>query len=104
LHLLPLAGVTVYRIGRDEVSGLLRCGIPARLLGVAMKLRMDKSLQFWIDVAYQDLKDDHANFTKHQRVASTPVRRGLHVIWVGFAQNEEIKTCKIETVGWFDNG
>jgi len=34
-----------------------------------MKLRMDKTLRFWVDVAYQDLKDDHANFTKHQLVA-----------------------------------
>jgi|SRR6516225_6835016 len=31
LHPLPLAGVTAYRIGGDQVSGLLRCGISARL-------------------------------------------------------------------------
>ena len=34
-----------------------------------MKLRMDKPLRFWIDVAYEDLKDEHANFTKRQLVA-----------------------------------
>jgi hypothetical protein len=34
-----------------------------------MKLRMDKSLRFWVDVAYQDLKDDHASFSKHQLIA-----------------------------------
>jgi len=37
--------------------------------GYTMKLQMDKTLNFWIDVAYQDLKDDHANLTKHQLVA-----------------------------------
>jgi hypothetical protein len=31
-----------------------------------MKLRMDKSLRFWVDVAYQDLKDEHLNLTKRQ--------------------------------------
>jgi len=37
--------------------------------GYTMKLQMDKTLNFWIDVAYQDLKDDHANLIKHQLVA-----------------------------------
>jgi hypothetical protein len=37
--------------------------------GYTMKLQMDKTLNFWIDVAYQDLKDDHANLTKRQLVA-----------------------------------
>ena len=34
-----------------------------------MNLRMDKTLLFWVDVAYQDLKNDHANLTKRQLVA-----------------------------------
>ena len=38
-------------------------------LGVVMKLRMDKTLRFWVDVAYQDLKDEHLNLTKRQLVA-----------------------------------
>jgi hypothetical protein len=37
--------------------------------GYTMKLEMDKTLRFWIDVAYQDLKDDHADLTKRQLVA-----------------------------------
>jgi hypothetical protein len=36
---------------------------------VTMKLRMDKTLRFWVDVAYQNVKDEHANFTKRQLVA-----------------------------------
>ena len=31
LHLVPLARETAYRIGGDQVSDLLRCGISARL-------------------------------------------------------------------------
>jgi hypothetical protein len=34
-----------------------------------MKLRMDKTLQFWVDVAYEHIKRDHANLTKRQLVA-----------------------------------
>ena len=33
------------------------------------KLRIDKPLRFWVDVAYQDLKDEHLNLTKRQLVA-----------------------------------
>jgi hypothetical protein len=33
------------------------------------KLRIDKPLRFWVDVAYQDLKYDHANLTSRQLVA-----------------------------------
>jgi hypothetical protein len=33
------------------------------------KLRIDKSLRFWVDVAYQDLKFDHDNLTKRQLFA-----------------------------------
>jgi hypothetical protein len=32
-----------------------------------MKFRMDKTLRFWVDVAYEDIKSDHA--TKGQLVA-----------------------------------
>jgi len=34
-----------------------------------MKLRMDKTLQFWLDVTYEDLKRKHPNLTKPQLVA-----------------------------------
>jgi len=34
-----------------------------------MKLRMDKTLRFWVDVAYEDIKSDHADLTKPQLVA-----------------------------------
>ena len=33
-----------------------------------MKLRMDKTLQFWIDVNVEHLKRDHQNLTKRQLV------------------------------------
>jgi hypothetical protein len=36
-----------------------------------MKLRMDKTLQFWIDVTVEHLKRDHPNLTKRQLVAQT---------------------------------
>ena len=34
-----------------------------------MKLRMEKTLQFWVEVAYEDIKLDHVDFTKPQLVA-----------------------------------
>jgi hypothetical protein len=34
-----------------------------------MKLRMDKTLRFWVDVAYDHVKSDHGNLTKRQLVA-----------------------------------
>ena len=34
-----------------------------------MKLRMDKTLQFWVGVTYEDLKRNHPNLTKRQLVA-----------------------------------
>jgi hypothetical protein len=34
-----------------------------------MKLRMDKTLRFWVDVAYDDIKLDHINLTKPQLIA-----------------------------------
>jgi hypothetical protein len=33
-----------------------------------MKLRMDKTLRFWVDVAYEHIKRDHPNLTKGQLV------------------------------------
>jgi hypothetical protein len=36
---------------------------------VTMKLRMDKTLCFWADVAYEDIKPDHPNLTKRQLLA-----------------------------------
>jgi hypothetical protein len=34
-----------------------------------MKFRMDKTLQFWVDVAYEERKWDAGNLTKHQLLA-----------------------------------
>jgi hypothetical protein len=34
-----------------------------------MKLRMDKTLRFWVDVAYDEIKLDHIDLTKCQLVA-----------------------------------
>ncbi len=34
-----------------------------------MKLRMDRTLRFWVDVAYEDIKADHPNLTKGQVLA-----------------------------------
>ena len=34
-----------------------------------MKLRMNKTLRFWVDVAYEDIKSDHERLTKRQLVA-----------------------------------
>ncbi len=34
-----------------------------------MKLRMDKTLRFWVDVAHDDIKSDHPDLTKGQLFA-----------------------------------
>ncbi len=34
-----------------------------------MKIRMDKTLRFWVDVVYDEIKSDHDNITKRQLVA-----------------------------------
>jgi hypothetical protein len=34
-----------------------------------MKIRMDKTLKFWVHVAYEHLKLDHPNLTKRQLVS-----------------------------------
>ena len=34
-----------------------------------MKIRMDRTLRFWVDVAYEDIKLDHIDLTKRQLVA-----------------------------------
>ena len=34
-----------------------------------MKFRMDKVLQFWVDVAAEHIKPDHANLAKRQLLA-----------------------------------
>jgi hypothetical protein len=34
-----------------------------------MKLRMDKTLRFWVDAAYDEIKLDHIDLTKRQLVA-----------------------------------
>jgi hypothetical protein len=36
---------------------------------IIVKFRMDNILQFWIDVAVEQVKSDHANLTKRQLVA-----------------------------------
>jgi hypothetical protein len=34
-----------------------------------MKLRMDKTLRFWVDVAYENVKSDHPKLTKRRLIA-----------------------------------
>jgi hypothetical protein len=34
-----------------------------------MKIRMDKTLRFWVDVAYEEIKLNHSDLTKRQLVA-----------------------------------
>jgi hypothetical protein len=34
-----------------------------------MKFRMDQTLRFWVDVAYEHIKSEHDNLTKQQLVA-----------------------------------
>jgi hypothetical protein len=34
-----------------------------------MEIRMDKTLRFWVDVAYDEIKLDHIDLTKRQLVA-----------------------------------
>jgi hypothetical protein len=34
-----------------------------------MKLQMDKTLRFWVDVAYEHIKRDHPDLTKPQLMA-----------------------------------
>jgi hypothetical protein len=34
-----------------------------------MKFRMDATLRFWVDVAYDEIKSDHPNLTKRQLLA-----------------------------------
>jgi hypothetical protein len=34
-----------------------------------MKFRMDEPLRFWVDVAAEHIKSDHANLTKRQLLA-----------------------------------
>jgi hypothetical protein len=34
-----------------------------------MKLRMDKTLRFWVDVAYEEVKSYHPKLTKQQLLA-----------------------------------
>ena len=34
-----------------------------------MKFPMDKTLRFWVDVAYDHIKYDHISLTKHQLIA-----------------------------------
>ena len=34
-----------------------------------MKIRMDKTLRFWVDVAYENIKSDHPKLTKRQLIA-----------------------------------
>jgi hypothetical protein len=36
---------------------------------LTMKLRMDKILRFWVDAAYEHIKREHRELTKHQLVA-----------------------------------
>jgi hypothetical protein len=37
--------------------------------GAKMEFRMDKTLRFWVDVAYDEIKLDHIKLTKRQLLA-----------------------------------
>jgi hypothetical protein len=34
-----------------------------------MKIRMDRPLRFWVDVAYENIESDHPKLTKRQLIA-----------------------------------
>ena len=34
-----------------------------------MKFRMDETLRFWVDVAYENIKSDHLKLTKRRLIA-----------------------------------
>ena len=34
-----------------------------------MKIRMEKALRFWVDVAYENIKSDHPKLTERQLIA-----------------------------------
>jgi len=34
-----------------------------------MKIQMDRTLRFWVDVAYENIKSDHPKLTKRQLIA-----------------------------------
>ena len=34
-----------------------------------MKIRMERALRFWVDVAYENIKSDHPKLTKRQLIA-----------------------------------
>jgi hypothetical protein len=36
-----------------------------------MKIRMDNTLRFWVDVAYENVKSDHPKLTKRQLIAQS---------------------------------
>jgi hypothetical protein len=36
---------------------------------ITMKFRMDATLRFWVDVAYDETKSDHIDLTKRQLIA-----------------------------------
>jgi hypothetical protein len=35
----------------------------------AMKIQMDRTLRFWVDVAYENIKSDHPKLTKRRLIA-----------------------------------
>jgi hypothetical protein len=48
---------------------VLRSVFAATTLISTMKFRMDKTLRFWVDVAYENIKSDHEHLMKGQIVA-----------------------------------
>jgi hypothetical protein len=63
-----LALFSVFELGRMLIS-IERHGLRAQRCEFNMKFRMDKTLWFWVDVAVEHIKSDHANLTKRQLVA-----------------------------------
>jgi hypothetical protein len=67
-----------------------------------MKLRMDATLRFWVDVAYDDIKLDHIVLTKQQLLAQiSPVSStssAPHLVTAA-AESENVGRKTVSTYG-----
>jgi hypothetical protein len=63
-----LALFSVFELGRMLIS-IERHGLRAQRCEFNMKFRMDETLRFWVDIAYENVKSDHEHPTKGQLVA-----------------------------------
>jgi hypothetical protein len=49
--------------------------LPSGQATPAMKLRLDQTLRFWVDVAYDEIKLDHIDLTKRQQLLAHILRQ-----------------------------